>query len=148
MSEAPRIKVEGRARPVCPYCKDEVAGGHVWLCPGCAAAHHADCLAGHGACATCGTSTQVAADPASTSPRLARLRAVLEELGFAVIRAGAGEASLLHPAWRHPVSAEHRAHLVRLVAVDRLTQARAQEDLLHLSRDPLARGDATLLYVT
>lgn len=48
------VRIAARERPRCPFCKDEVVGGHVWLCPGCAAPHHTECLREHGACSACG----------------------------------------------------------------------------------------------
>lgn len=154
MSEAPRIKVEGRARPVCPYCKDEVAGGHVWLCPGCSAAHHADCHAEHSACAACGLTTAAAAPPAAAAaattggPALTRMRLALESLGFAVVREhDDGRVMLMHPAWSSWGTSDRLAHLVQLAQPDRLTPALGRAHLEALARDPLAQRQATLLYV-
>jgi hypothetical protein len=52
VSEPLRIQV-GRSRPVCPFCKDELAGGLVWVCPICAAGHHAECQEERRGCASC-----------------------------------------------------------------------------------------------
>ncbi|MCO5167526.1 MAG: hypothetical protein M9894_14360 [Planctomycetes bacterium] len=159
MSEAPRIKVEGRARPVCPYCKDEVAGGHVWLCPGCAAAHHADCLAGHGACATCGLApaADAPADGSTEAPPRTPSRAVDEPLravaaavvalGFSVVREADDHLALFHPAWWAWGRDPGRPLLVFLVRVDRLGRSQASAHVRRLARDPLTRTDATVLFV-
>ncbi len=48
------LRVKRAPRPVCPFCKEEVAAGHVWVCSSCEAAHHAECEQEHGACASCG----------------------------------------------------------------------------------------------
>ena len=62
------VRVTARERPRCPFCKDEVVGGHVWLCPACAAPHHADCLREHGACSTCGAPDEAPPPPVAAQP--------------------------------------------------------------------------------
>lgn len=150
MSEAPRIQVE-RSRPTCPFCKGDVGGGHVWVCPACEAAHHADCHAEHRACATCGPSASEAAGPPPTSDqRLADLRTAAERLGFVVVREAADQVLALHPAYHlvHPLRSEALAHLVQIVVVDQLTRGQVEADVRRLASEPLARCDTTLLYAT
>lgn len=152
-----KVRVD-RARPVCPYCKDEVVGGHVWLCPGCEAPHHSECQRELARCGACGQTDPSAApstavegtgrpqqglasapakggEPDAVAARVAELR----RLGFAIVDDGdPDEARALLPANR---SSEVRVGLPLVVIVrrvDRLTRARFDEELARLA--PIARA--------
>lgn len=145
MSEGARIQV-GRSRPSCPFCKGEVAGGHVWVCPACEAPHHADCHAEHRACATCGPAPEALRVEVERGDRLARYRASAEKAGFVVLRRAEDLFFALHPAY--PVFREPSlAHALQVVSVASLTLGQLEADMRQLAREPLARCLATVLYV-
>lgn len=151
-----RVHVD-RARPTCPFCKDEVAGGHVWVCPGCEASHHAACHDEHGACASCALAeTREAASlatkgdaPASDDPsgELASRRRELERLGFKIVRESPDELVAMHAHWRHDVMAMPLPHSVFVRRVAHLTLRHLREDLEALVEDPLASGCTVPVYL-
>lgn len=126
MEQPPEIHLK-RTRVTCPFCRDEVTGGHVWLCPECGAQQHAECLSEHGgSCASCGTAErpdpapEAAPPPAlqvslkeepreepepldpSHTPAWAASRAdALRAQGFSVETLGPHRVSAFHPAWSY-----------------------------------------------
>lgn len=154
-----RVQVD-RARPTCPFCRDEVAGGLVWMCPGCDASHHAACHEEHGACASCaltepreGVSAATKGEaPADDPGGLAPRRRELERLGFRIVRDTADELVALHANWRHDPALAYPAalrlpHAVFVRRVDHLTLARVKADLAALREDPLAARYTVPVYL-
>lgn len=141
MSEPIRIQID-RGKAVCPYCKGDLAG-HVWLCPGCDATHHADCIKEHGRCATCGHATERAG---RADDRLLKVRSALTKLGFAIVREGAEEVVAFNAAWNTGLFARvpFAVHVLRVASLPR---ARVEADLARLRVDPLAATDTLVLYV-
>lgn len=141
MTEPLRIQVD-RARPTCPYCKAELVGGHAWLCPGCAAAHHAECAREHGRCATCGrASAKEAADET-----LARLATALAARGFALVREDEDGLVGLHPAFQTTAFTHPTATAVQVVRLAELTEAALEDHVSRRAADPLAACDTVVLF--
>ena len=68
-------KIQFRAPVRCPFCHDDLRrGGARQGCPECLTWHHAECLADHGRCASCGAMSTTAL------PQAAIERAVEEAL--------------------------------------------------------------------
>lgn len=120
-------------RPVCPFCKEEVAGGLIWVCPGCEASHHAECQTEHGACASCALAPAGRVDPKASAGHdeaLAARRAELERLGFEVYARASGELHATHHGWSQPGESSWLAVpvTVRVLPVERLTVQRLAAD--------------------
>lgn len=145
MSEV-RVHLE-RSRPVCPFCKGELGGGLVWVCPDCGAAHHADCHQELRACATCGPVKDASTRRAARRAQLRRLRAAAEGMGFRVIDEGEDRFFALHPAL--PDHDGHsQAHALLVVTAPAASRRLIEADLVQLSSQSLAHCPSTLLYVS
>lgn len=148
MSEAPLIRV-GRAgeRSWCPFCKDEVTSGPVWVCTGCDAPHHVACHDEHGGCSTCGVkrAPASAAREAEPAPAISRLRDALRALGFTI--------TFEHPSEVRARSASSelfggRPCGVILVATPgRLTRAKVDADHVRLTQGPSYAEETLFLHL-
>lgn len=154
-----RVRVQRpSASSTCPFCKDEVTSGHVWVCPDCQAPHHAACHAEHGKCASCRVTVArapvrvdlievVAPTPAPRAPsRLRTFRLALWTAGFAMTHEDPLELRA-----RSPSCAAFGGRPCEVVVVDgpaRVTRAFLGADPHLSSPEPTYPEETLLLHLT